>query len=530
MKIKKFSKYLNLLFFLCIFFANTNNIFADTRYERYELKDPETQELVKLSEINLEKDRIERGQDGNRIAVCVYSCSYNNSINYKLDNEAKEIEYGITCGPEKSKWNWITYQMNDDVATSQKGSYWHISAGMTQQHEATYSNHHEGVYQGYSKSYLLEWADNIPGDVSLPAVFFEDSTDDDKNQLWQTDQQSYIDLNESFICPKYVYYDKTNTYITAKNNMELCYANEQGKCETRNEKVTKFEEPDVLTYSFVEELDKVLDHVYTDIESDSDMNILKPYTDESLNGQEFKDNVCALMKLNALDSNTNALEANIVNETFLEMDLNKRLSNAINLVNSNSYNLKFFNYKSLTTLMLDNKSIDPKNLKYNNNSLKEKYQNILKYHSERIIGAVEKYKTECEAGTEGTITLDTESLKEKINKELDKIVIDYQDVNLEPLNCDNLFADFADVIKTAYFLIEIGSLVLVIVLSVLEYAKIILADGQDEMKKANQKLIKRLIVLVVIFLLPALVNLILTVFKIEGFNSDNPLCIKEINK
>lgn len=527
MKIKKFSKYLNILFFLCIFFTNTNNIFADTRYERYELKETGTDTPVKITELNLEKDRIEKGQDRTRIAVCVYSCSYKNSINYKIDNGYTEDEYDVTCGPSDSKWNWITYQMDNDVAASQKGSYWHINAGIVQDDQRSI-----GVTETVGKStpYLLEWTDKIPGSISLPAVFFENPTNNDKNQLWQTDEQSYIDLNESFICPKYVYYDKSNAYVIKGNNMELCYANREGKCETRNEKVTEFKEPDVLTYSFVEELDKVLDHVSTDIESDSDMNILKPYTDESLSGQEFKDNVCSLMKSNSLGTNMNALEANIVNETFLEKDLNKRFSNAINLVNSNSYNLKFYNYKSLTTLMLDDKSIDPKNLKYNNNSLKEKYQNVLKYHSEQIIEAVERYKTECEAGAEGTITLDTESLKEKINKELDKIVVNYQEINLEPLNCDNLFADFADVIKTAYFLIEIGALVLVIVLSVLEYAKIILADGQDEMKKANQKLIKRLIVLVVIFLLPALVNLILTVFKIEGFNSDNPLCIKEINK
>jgi hypothetical protein len=40
----------------------------------------------------------------------------------------------------------------------------------------------------------------------------------------------------------------------------------------------------------------------------------------------------------------------------------------------------------------------------------------------------------------------------------------------------------------------------------------------------------RLIIAVVILLLPALINFILGVFNIEGFNSDNPLCVEIKNK
>ena len=50
------------------------------------------------------------------------------------------------------------------------------------------------------------------------------------------------------------------------------------------------------------------------------------------------------------------------------------------------------------------------------------------------------------------------------------------------------------------------------------------------MKKTNKRLATRLIVMIVILLLPALINFVLGVFNIEGFNSENPLCVEIKNK
>ena len=72
-------------------------------------------------------------------------------------------------------------------------------------------------------------------------------------------------------------------------------------------------------------------------------------------------------------------------------------------------------------------------------------------------------------------------------------------------------------------------LAILIIFSALDYVKIFLNDNADELKKANSKLIKRLIILIVLFLLPALVNTILNIFNIEGFNSSDPLCREVIN-
>jgi len=60
-------------------------------------------------------------------------------------------------------------------------------------------------------------------------------------------------------------------------------------------------------------------------------------------------------------------------------------------------------------------------------------------------------------------------------------------------------------------------------LTIKDYAAAILNSNQDEMKKANKRLVTRLIIVVVILLLPALIKLILKLFKIELFSSD-PFC------
>ena len=92
------------------------------------------------------------------------------------------------------------------------------------------------------------------------------------------------------------------------------------------------------------------------------------------------------------------------------------------------------------------------------------------------------------------------------------------------LDCDGLFdAETKNVISGAYFIIEVLAILIVIGLTIKDYAFAILNSNQDEIKKANKRLLTRLIVLVILLLLPALINLVLKLFKIEMFNSD-PLC------
>ena len=90
--------------------------------------------------------------------------------------------------------------------------------------------------------------------------------------------------------------------------------------------------------------------------------------------------------------------------------------------------------------------------------------------------------------------------------------------------------DIAKIIRNAYFIIEMLGLAILVLLSSMDYLKVFLNDNSDELKKANSNFAKRLGIVVVLFLLPALLNVILNVFKIEGMNSENPLCVKISNK
>ena len=107
--------------------------------------------------------------------------------------------------------------------------------------------------------------------------------------------------------------------------------------------------------------------------------------------------------------------------------------------------------------------------------------------------------------------------------------------NLPKIDLDSKFdcnsiSEIADLISTAYFIIEILALVLLVGLTILDYAKVILSGEQDEMKKSNKRLLTRLIIATLILLLPMLINLVLGIFHIEGFDSENPLCVEIKNK
>ena len=126
--------------------------------------------------------------------------------------------------------------------------------------------------------------------------------------------------------------------------------------------------------------------------------------------------------------------------------------------------------------------------------------------------------------------IDSQIVKEQLNLKIENLIPDYNKIEFTELNCDNIFAELADIIKTGYFIIELIAILLVVVLTIVDYAQVILTDNQDDMKKSNKKLTTRLIIVVVILLLPALINMILKMLHIQGFNSEKPLCVEIKNK
>lgn len=68
--------------------------------------------------------------------------------------------------------------------------------------------------------------------------------------------------------------------------------------------------------------------------------------------------------------------------------------------------------------------------------------------------------------------------------------------------------------------------VIIIILSTLDFIGAIGSSNDDAMKKASQKLTKRIIAAIILFLLPLILQFLFDVFKIQGLESGNPFCVK----
>lgn len=88
------------------------------------------------------------------------------------------------------------------------------------------------------------------------------------------------------------------------------------------------------------------------------------------------------------------------------------------------------------------------------------------------------------------------------------------------ISCDSL-ENFFEALKGIYTLIKIAAPVLVIVLSTMEYIRAIAASNTDDVKKTHSRTIKRIIVGLIIFFLPDLLDLLFHIFGIYNINGCN---------
>lgn len=82
----------------------------------------------------------------------------------------------------------------------------------------------------------------------------------------------------------------------------------------------------------------------------------------------------------------------------------------------------------------------------------------------------------------------------------------------EPIevNCDTLItSEMKDIINKILTYVKILVPILVIALGMVDFSKAVLGSKEEDMKKAQSKFVRRLIIAVLIFLLPTLINLIL---------------------
>lgn len=487
------------LVFSLVFLLGINGVKAASAY---------TMTKSESNSTDILNNRSRKNSDYEDIIVCSYGCT--------SDNIGTN---GGKCGFENSNFSTISYKIKNDKIIK-----WQIEMNMYQE---IIRNWQDGGNTIDNLNFL--WTSNS---IPYTGIYFESPINNGNvNENWNN-TKAYESLNNSFTCPQYLYYDtsigtlnssdfkiKRNGWgkaddelvLKVSNNMELCYANDKGVCATRAEKdKTEFRKENNLKYSFVEELGTILDNVNNDIIAIDSSTFLSRYYDEK--------DLCNSIKINSgidfTDSLGNEQMINFINESL------KKYS-------ENSINKSIYSYEILTKL---NEEIT--NLSYEGRSINEKYNNLNINYKNKFDESYDYYLKKCEVPDDvANIKKEeaSETMTAKITKNVKKIIDDFDEIDDSPLDCNNLFSGLADLISGAYSLIEIGAILIVIVLSVLDYTKIFLADNQDAMKKANQNLIKRIIILVIILLLPALVNLILRIFHIEGFNSENPLCV-EIKK
>lgn len=475
-KYKKISLF--ILMFFSIFFINPKKIMAERSY---------TFETIEEENMDVNSN-IDSSQE---LIICSYQCSSETS------------DAPMTCNPDEN-FSSIKYYHDDNIT-----DYWEIKTNLKGKEKNMNVMGTTTVLKAPLVSFKWEeFYDAIPFD----GIYYEEANN--VNESWKN-TEAYSSLRNSFVCPKYVYYDNTlNSTTDKKNNMELCYADNLGKCENRNEKSkTTFKNENILTYNFTEELNEILDWISKYIENQIPDDFMRIFFD--VNGTT----VCTALSNFDSDGFSNLLEEENF-QAYYDVVIDMAQSD----INTSHLNEKFYTYENLTKLLVKDKGKNNNlNLMYNGQSLSEKFNNIKTIYSNKFKESVDHFKKLCKV--ENTSQVDSNKVQEQLDTKLENLIGNYKKIEFTELNCDNLFADIADLIKTAYFIIEIGSIILVIVFSILEYMKVFMGDGQDELKKTNKRLITRLIILLIILLLPALVNFTLKIFKIEGFDSEKPLCV-----
>lgn len=438
-------------------------------------------------------------------------------------------------------------------------------------------NNGEVAYIGYYYSGKSEWEigfvslNNMSGWVLtytnstiLPAtdIYWSNfrNVNNDKQVTWnkatensadgQTVWKPYDKLKSDFQCPNFINRDNINSAGTT----ELCLSNIKETCRSQNDITgTHFDvEGDrALKSSFDADVKKVIEDTYNKLfifgadSSDiayvdpdvnkkidfllaADSNFKKKY-DTNKSGQDNLKDYCPILAENLKDEDKyfSSLSGNVTD--YRDM-INKQLQESATTLGVR--NKEVYTDETLSSLLtLVDSSGNKKYRQIVDESTGQTY--IEKLHSlyaQNTIKSLNYARDLCNTIQENNIKYDEAKLKNMLTTNYETTV--YENVKLDTdttFDCGTL-GELADLVKTGYFIIEIVALVILIVFTVLDYAKVILSGEQDEMKKTNKRLKTRLIIMIVILLLPALINFVLGVFNIEGFNSENPLCVEIKNK
>lgn len=368
---------------------------------------------------------------------------------------------------------------------------------------------------------------------------------------------TYNVLKDSFSCPSRMFIDRAGGLVDYN---ELCFENQGGNCTDFNRVSTSFV-PAYNSYDFSNEYSSVMTEAYRGLRdkfSDDNEEINKEKVkflstldsgfkyDESESAKQNAANNCIYLGEKANEKYQNYLKTfSQYSDFYLKNYVDSILQSSANSLNSrNTYFYKYENLEKLDQLKKvnilddiassDNVSTisDLFSITYNKN-VKESINFISSFCKDEA-----NYEIDMRVDTDGDGVIDSDHMNDIIKSE--RVSFDirlFSDPTIEGLNnpdsltysCSFL-TDIADIISTAYFILEMVGLAILVVFTSMDYVKIFLNDNADELKKANSNFLKRLIIAVLLFLLPALVNFALRLFKIEGVNSEHPLCVQISNK
>lgn len=86
---------------------------------------------------------------------------------------------------------------------------------------------------------------------------------------------------------------------------------------------------------------------------------------------------------------------------------------------------------------------------------------------------------------------------------------------------DRLIAWIFKIINMVRYIVP----VLLIILGILDFIKAIASDSEDELKKAGSRFAKRLVASALVFIVPLVLQFILSIFSIPGLDPNNPFCV-----
>lgn len=403
----------------------------------------------------------------------------------------------------------------------------------------------------YTKSTILPATDIYWSD-------YIESTENKKQRPWNKATEAsedgeslfkpYDKLKNDFVCPTYL----ANDHGFEK---ELCLSNRKGTCKSQENTsmsvvdiTTRFQDDRKLVSSFAEDVGNVINDTYNKLYifssqypagadpdaskklkflADIDSTFNEKYNSGNTDREKAM-GYCSVLKENLKDEDK-YFKSLATKVTDYREIIDRQLQ--ASATEKNVRNKEVYTDETLSSILTITDSSGNKKYRQITDPTGQTY--IEKLHSiyaQNVRTSLNYVKDICNSEPGNDIKFDEAKLTNMLTTSYETTV--YKNVKLDTdsqFSCGTL-GDLADLVKIGYFIIEMVALVILVVFTVLDYAKVILSGEQDEMKKTNKRLATRLIIMVVLLLLPALINFVLGVFNIEGFNSENPLCVEIKNK